>query len=154
MMHNNETQLHMGYSKHVTSREPVGKPVASHSRGAEAANTAPQREHTWVWNAERSGRGIHGIRRRMSLVPFGNQTWLAGKSPNWMEVDFAGKSPISMIHFPANYVWWNRRVNPRYFGVNRRVYPYGVDRMCFFFWMRLASTGTLSLHAQWNHTII
>ena len=46
----------------------------------------------------------------LSQIPSGNQTWLAGKPPNWMEV-LVGKSPISMIHFPASHVWLpeNRR---------------------------------------------
>ena len=42
-----------------------------------------------------------------------HQTWLAGKSPNWMEV-FIGQSAISMVHFPARHVWLNRRVPPVY----------------------------------------
>ena len=33
-------------------------------------------------------------------IPSGNQTWLAGKSPNWMEV-WLGKSLISMVRFSS-----------------------------------------------------
>ena len=41
---------------------------------------------------------------RYKGLPPGNQTWRAGKSPNWMEV-WIGTSPISMVHFPASHGW-------------------------------------------------
>ena len=49
---------------------------------------------------------LNGIYPLVSSAP-----WLAGKSPNWMEV-FIRKSPTKMAHFPARHVWWNQRVDP------------------------------------------
>ena len=44
----------------------------------------------------------------MVAIPSGNQTW-QWKNPLWIEV-WIGKSPISMVHFPARHVY--RRVLP------------------------------------------
>ena len=50
-------------------------------------------------------------------LPSGNQTWLAGKSSNWMEGTGSenhwsmGKSPNSMVHFPARHGADDRRVD-------------------------------------------
>ena len=38
-----------------------------------------------------------------------HQPWLAGKSPNWMEVSMGNH--WEMVHFPAHHVWWHRRVS-------------------------------------------
>ena len=38
------------------------------------------------------------------IILWCHQTWLAWKSPNWLNISI-GKSPISMVHFPANHVW-------------------------------------------------
>ena len=40
-----------------------------------------------------------------TAINYGNQTWLAGKSPMKMEA-LLGKSFNSMVDFPANHVWF------------------------------------------------